>query len=768
MAALDPAAALIGLREGLEALLVLGILLGLVRRFGHPEKQGILWLGAGLGVVASVLVGLLVATFALAWFEQAGGAALFEVVVALTAVGILTYMVVWMWKHTTEFMGKAKRAVQAAAGDGKWLVLAALTFVTVFREGLETVLFYAARSQDVGWGDLALSGALGFGASALVAAAVFGFTVKVDLRKFFGYTGSLLILIAAGLLIHVVHAAADLGWLPHGTPLWDTSAVLPDHDHWLGGPLHALIGYEDQPTALGLLLYLGYIVGVGGWYLSRLVAPKRRAAARTAASALLVALLASFAFAGALPAGGATEAHGHGHDGAAEAQQQAAGAAEAAAAQALARIEAEGLRVGVLVRAHGEPVHYNATTYASFKEFVDGIWPYTGLPAALLQVDQGTILLDDAHPFAEGPQPDARLVDAWLTPYPLPAVPVMDPAGASAVDEDLAGGQFYLAPGMGPGLGEGDLYEALGLGTYRTWLKMENASPMHGAVGRAWDALEAKAQAAWGDRVVLAFAHHVDPKVSPDETLAAAARRLADAHVDLVVDAYMSSVRSDAMDTCMMWPHAEHALRAAGYAGPVVRAGMAGTTAAWAQAAAARVAELAAEAPAGAKLSVHLAQHGGDPEAANPCGDGPDQYPANAAAEFEAAAAAIHATLGDEVPVRQVYGQGGDAAGGVLSPDEALALDREAGVGHVVVLPYEFWGNAMDNLVALRESFGCTPDDLPYHGPGYETRLTRAGMDVRIASAEYGMDLKTDALLQRIAEAISGEAAAGPEHAHPA
>ncbi|MEA3190487.1 MAG: high-affinity iron transporter [Thermoplasmata archaeon] len=768
MASVDPAAALIGLREGLEALLVLGILLGLVRRFGHPEKQALLWMGAGAGVVASIVVGLLVARFAMGWFEDAGGAALFEVVVALTAVGILTYMIVWMQQHTTELLGKAKRAVQDAATGGRWMVLAALTFVTVFREGLETVLFYAARSSAVSWGDLLLSGAVGFGASALIAALVFGFTVKVDLRKFFGVTGAFLILIAAGLLIHVVHAAADLGWIPHGAALWDTSGALPDHDHWLGGPLHALIGYEDQPTALGLLLYLGYIVGVGGWYLSRIVAKERRAAARATSAAVFVALLAAFAFTGALPTGAGDHGHGHDDDRSRDADEAVASQLAQAAGAALARIEAEGLRVGVLVRAHGEPVHYNATTYASFKAFVDGVWPYTGLPPEMLLVDQGTILLDDAHPFATTPQADASFVDAWLRSYTLPAIPVTDPAGAADVDEELAGGQFYLAPGAGPGLGEGDVYEVLGLGTYRTWLKMENASPMHGAVVTAWDSVERQAQAVWGDRVVVAFAHHVDPKMDPTKTIEAAARTLADAGVDLVIDAYMSSVHSDAMDTCMMRPHTEHALRAAGYTGPIVAAGMAGTTLAWAQATADRVVQLVAEAPAGAKVSVYLAQHGGDPASTNPCGEGADQYHANAAAEFALAQAAIAAELGGNVTVRQVYGQGASAAGGPLSPDEALALDRAAGVGHVVVLPYEFWGNAMDNLVPLRESFGYTADDLPYYGPGHETRLTRGGVDVRIASAEHGTDAKAGALLLRIAEAIAGEAAAGApaDHAH--
>jgi high-affinity iron transporter len=266
--AIDGGALLIGLREGLEALLILGILFGMLRRFGHPEKGRLLWLGAAGGIAVSVLAGLFINQFVAAWFASQGGAALFEIVVAVTAVCILTYMVVWMQKHTMQLLSTAKRAVQVAVDDGRWVVLATLAFVTVFREGLETVLFFSARSRDVPWMDLIASGLIGFAASALIAFAIFRLTVQVDLRKFFAITGTLLVLVAAGLLIHVAHAMADLGWIGHGAPLWDTSGVLPDEDHWLGGPLHALVGYEDQPTAFGLLLYLTYLVGVGGFYLA--------------------------------------------------------------------------------------------------------------------------------------------------------------------------------------------------------------------------------------------------------------------------------------------------------------------------------------------------------------------------------------------------------------------------------------------------------------------------------------------------------------------
>jgi high-affinity iron transporter len=748
MPTVDPAALLIGLREGLEALLILGILLGLLKRLGHADKAKHVWAGAGLGVLASVGVGLVVNAAFKTWFEETGAAA-FEVVVALVAVGILTYMVIWMYKHTATLLETVKRTAHLAAEQGRWALVGGLAFFTVFREGLETVLFYGARLADIGWPTLILSGIIGFAISAVIAYAIFRLTVKVSLRAFFGITGFLLIFVAAGLLVHVVHAAMDLGWIPHGEPLWDTSGTLPDDGHWLGGPLHALIGYEDQPTALQLLLYLGYVVGVGGWYAAQLspTAAKKRVGATAAVGFVL--LLAGFAFAGAIKDSAPHDeaAHGDGHAGLPDHAEMFAAAMEA--------VEGYEGKVGVLIRAHGEPVHYNASTYESFRDFMEALWPYTGLPPELLSVDQGTILIDDAHPYEATPQvSDAHLVDAWLGEHPA-GLPVYD-AGSGAFS-DLCGGSFYLVPGLGPGMGEGDLFEMCGLGAYRDWLKMDNHSPMYASVQEAWGYLEYHLNKHFGDRIVVAFANHIDPKMDPGETTEAAAKRLADAGVSVVVDAYMSSVHSDAMDTCMMMPHTEHALRDAGFDGPIVKAGMAGTHDAWGTAAAQYATDLLSQVPKDRRVAVYLSQHGGDPTSPNPCGSGIDQYHTHTRAEYEVAAAAVTEALeGRNVTVRQVYGQGADAAGdGFLSPMEALALDKADGNTLVVVIPYEFWGNALDNLVYLRESFGLAPDDAPYYDSAYETYLTVDGVSVRIASAHYGMEAKGTAFLARIADAIA-------------
>lgn len=756
-----PEAALIALREGLEAFLIVGILLGLVLKLGRPDAKRWVWLGLAGGIAASLVVGLLVQAFLLDTFEERGGAEWFELIAALAAVGVLTYMVFWMWKHTRNLMATLGKKVREALTANTLWVITFLVFSSVLREGLEVVLFYGALAGRSAGFDLAWSGLIGMVLSVAIVVAILKSTMRFDLQKFFAITGLLLVFIAAGLLVHSVHAATDLGLLDHADAVWDTSGALSD-DSVVGRVLHALVGYTSQPTLLQAVLYFGYLFGVGIAYLASLGAyratSRRNGVVRVAATLFVVLLAATATTVGAL---NPVEVH---HD-----EEAAEAGSLASAAEALAAYDG---KVGVLVRAHGEPVHYNATTYQSFKDFVDGIWPYTGLPAELLLVDQGTVLLDDAHPYAGEPSPlDSRLVDAWLQPYTGLAIPFSDSTGLTGLDRDLAGGPIYLAPGMGPGIGEGDVYEMMGLATYRDWLKMDNSSPMYGHVKDAWARLGRQIEAAFGDQVVVAFAHHIDPKVDPVETTEAAAQFLVAAGATLVVDSYMSSVHSDAMNTCMMAPHTLHALESAGFQGRVVSSGMAGTHEAWARAAADEVARLLAGVPADEPVAVYLAQHGGNATSPNPCGAGLDQYAANARAEYELSAAAVEARIeGRPVTVRQVYGQGGSSPDdGVLSVQEALALDGDAGTEHIVILPYEFWGNALDNLVYLRESLGFTPDEAPYYGADHTTRMTRDGMDILVASAAYGTDLKAEALAARIAEAIEAALGGGGstvEHGH--
>ncbi|MFA5860946.1 MAG: FTR1 family protein [Candidatus Thermoplasmatota archaeon] len=272
-----PEAALIALREGLEAFLVTGIMLGLVLRLGRPDVQKHVWLGFGAAAIASVALGIIVQKFLYTAFEEGGGAQWFELIAASLAVVLLTYMIIWMWKHTRDLVSSLRARVQEALTTGSVMIVAGLTFASVLREGLEVVLFYAALGSRYTAIDLAWSGIIGFLASAALVALIMRGVWKVDLQKFFGITGILLVLVAAGLLVHSVMAMTDLGILSPAPGLWDTSGLLPD-DSVTGRVLHALAGYTSTPSLLQATLYLTYLVGVGGWYLHSLGAFHHRTA----------------------------------------------------------------------------------------------------------------------------------------------------------------------------------------------------------------------------------------------------------------------------------------------------------------------------------------------------------------------------------------------------------------------------------------------------------------------------------------------------------
>jgi hypothetical protein len=300
---------------------------------------------------------------------------------------------------------------------------------------------------------------------------------------------------------------------------------------------------------------------------------------------------------------------------------------------------------------------------------------------------------------------------------------------------------------------------------------MENHSPRHDQGMASWSHLQTHLYKHFGDKVVVAFAHGHDTKANPNHTLEAAAKYLVQNGATVVLDAYQSSVHSDAMNTCMMVGHAEHALHAAGFRGKIIPVGQAGHHYLWGNATADYAQSLVAKLPPGTRVSIHLTQHGGRPNSPNPCsptnaanpmlasGRPVDQYHANLRKQYEVVAPIVSSRFAERgnVTLRHVYGQGAGAADdGQLSPLEALALDQKDGIQQAIIIPYEFWGDALDNLVYLRESLGFTAERAPYYDSNHETRLTHNGIGVLIASAFYGTQAKAEAELSQVAAAIEG------------
>ena len=256
------AGSLITIREGLEAFLIIGILLGYLTKINQPQLRVHVWMGAGAAILVSFLLAAVFQALAIQFVGEA--AELFEAGIALLAVWVLTWMVLWMQRQSRRIKGELEHKVDAALSHGQTFALAGLAFVTVLREGLETALFLSAVFITARDNNMLPGAALGLAISAGIAYLIFRSAIRLNLRTFFLVTGSFLILIAAGLVGHGVMALQELGWLPIGTATaWDLGWLIPN-EALSGRLLHAFIGYEAAPTLLMVFAYLAYMLVFGG------------------------------------------------------------------------------------------------------------------------------------------------------------------------------------------------------------------------------------------------------------------------------------------------------------------------------------------------------------------------------------------------------------------------------------------------------------------------------------------------------------------------
>lgn len=271
--------AIVALRESLEALLVLGILWGIVTKLGHPEARRPIVLGGLIGVLVSVVVGLASYKLAGGLSDQYGAA--FEAIASVLAVAILTYMIVWMYRHTMATMGLLHEKAKSAILSGKSSILLGLAFVVVVREGLETVLFIAAQASQATPLEVISGLAVGILLSLALAFLLFRGIVKLSVQGFFAITGVILILVGGGLLGYAAHEAAEVGWVPETARAADWSATLPHKcpsdgnvtaNCVAGGILYGLIGYRATPAWLDIGVWAVYVIGMLAWYLRPLVA----------------------------------------------------------------------------------------------------------------------------------------------------------------------------------------------------------------------------------------------------------------------------------------------------------------------------------------------------------------------------------------------------------------------------------------------------------------------------------------------------------------
>jgi high-affinity iron transporter len=249
-------ATLLAFREGLEAALILGIVLGVLRRIGRPEQEKVVWLGAGLAALASLAAGL--GLYAPGVSLQGRAEQIFEGLAMLLAAGVLTWMIFWMnWKGRGIAAELEKDVRRAARGEGKW-ALFSLAFLAVFREGIELALFLTAATFTATAAATLVSALVGLAAAVLAGWLIFATTSRLNVQMFFRVTSILLIFFAAGLVAHGVHELNEAGLIPAVVEhVWDVNPVL-DESSGLGQILKALFGYNGNPSLTEVVAYFGY------------------------------------------------------------------------------------------------------------------------------------------------------------------------------------------------------------------------------------------------------------------------------------------------------------------------------------------------------------------------------------------------------------------------------------------------------------------------------------------------------------------------------
>jgi high-affinity iron transporter len=257
---------LTGLREGVEAALIVAIICAYLARTGNRQHFPTVFAGAIAAIAVSVVLGvvLFVSVGELpAPFEQ-----LFEAITLLAAAAVVTWMLFWMRRQARHVKGELQAAVDRALDQGSVTALAVLAFVAVIREGLETSLFLVgqANSADQGAIWVLLGAMVGLAAAALLGVGFYQGSRRINLSTFFRWTGVALIFIAAGLLSSAVHELIEISVIPFGAnTLFDLSAVLP-HDQDAGNVagqfLRALFGYSATPETTTFVVWLAYVAVV--------------------------------------------------------------------------------------------------------------------------------------------------------------------------------------------------------------------------------------------------------------------------------------------------------------------------------------------------------------------------------------------------------------------------------------------------------------------------------------------------------------------------
>jgi high-affinity iron transporter len=251
---------LIGLREGLEAAIVVGILVAYLVKTDRRDKLPAIWIGVGLAIGVSLAFGAILTYGSSSMSFEAQEA--FGGFMSILAVSFVTWMIFWMRKAARSMKGELHGKIDAAMALGP-VALAVTAAIAVGREGLETALFLWTNIQATGSSAQPITGAvLGLATSVVLGYLIYRRAVAINLAKFFTITGALLIVVAAGVLAYGVHDLQEAGILPGlNNTAFDISSWY-SASSWYGTLLKGLFNFSPNPTVLEVVVWFAYLVPV--------------------------------------------------------------------------------------------------------------------------------------------------------------------------------------------------------------------------------------------------------------------------------------------------------------------------------------------------------------------------------------------------------------------------------------------------------------------------------------------------------------------------
>ena len=291
----------IGLREGLEAALIVSIIATFLRRNGAPLRG--MWVGVAVGVLASVAVGVVLDVVERS-LPQAQQEAM-ETVIGLVAVFFVTGMVLWMRTHARHLKAELEGAASSALASGTTTALALMALLAVLREGFETSVFLLATFEHAHDAASAVAGAvLGIVTACVLGWGIYAGGVRLNLQRFFSYTGLFLVFVAAGLVLNAFRTAHEAGWVTVGQGTTVDLGWLAPIGSVRAALLTGVLGIPADPRVVELLAWAAYLVPMlVVMYLPRRLTPGRAVAQRLRLAGAGVLVVVVVALAVLVPAG---------------------------------------------------------------------------------------------------------------------------------------------------------------------------------------------------------------------------------------------------------------------------------------------------------------------------------------------------------------------------------------------------------------------------------------------------------------------------------